>query len=80
MPRDPFFKTRAAEIAANIIMAELQLFKGSVFSSIDCDCVGDVYAVTTRGNRLVLRWDVDNQCIRTVESIPNPALVMEIAA
>lgn len=80
--RDPFFRTRQAEIAANIILAELDLFRGTVFKSLDCNCMGEVYAETMRGNRLTLAWDVDHQCIRTVECITaeelNPSQVREV--
>lgn len=67
--RDPFYKTRAAEIAANIVLAELEMFKGSVFTSLDSNCVGEVIATTKAGNVLTLMWDVDHQCIRTVEEV-----------
>lgn len=64
--RDPFFNTRAAEIAANIMGAELSTFVPSVFTDLTPTPVGEVLATTRRGTVLTLAWDVDHQCIRTV--------------
>jgi hypothetical protein len=80
--RDPFYKTRAAEIAANIILAELDLFKGTVFTELDSFCDGQVIAKTRAGNTLTLEWDVDHQCIRTVRQdlAQDQVRFLEIAA
>lgn len=78
--RDPFYKTRQAEIAANIMLAELDLFRGSVFSELTSNCVGEVIATTRAGNVLTLVWDVEHQCIRTVAQhlVEDQAQVREI--
>lgn len=80
--RDPFYKTRAAEIAANIVMAELETFRGSVFAEIDSFCTGEVIATTRAGTTLILEWDVAHQCIRTTDVQPalDQVQIMEIAA
>lgn len=78
--RDPFYKTRAAEIAANIMLAELDLFKGSVFTELDSFCTGEVIAKTKAGNTLILAWDWEHQCIMTVDYQPNPDEVRVLLA
>jgi hypothetical protein len=72
--RDPFYRTRAAEIAANVMLAELDMFRGSVFADLTSSPVGEVIATTRAGNVLTLVWDVDHQCIRTVEQNGYPVL------
>ena len=67
MPRDPFYNTRAAEIAANIVMSELEMFRGHVFTNIDSFCNGEVIATTKRGVTYILKWDVDHQRIATLD-------------
>jgi hypothetical protein len=80
--RDPFYNNRACEIAANIVMAELEMFRGTVFSEIDSFCNGEVIATTKAGTTLILKWDVEHQCIRTVEVQPalDQVRVVQLAA
>ena len=82
MPRDPFYNTRAAEIAANIVMSELEMFRGSVFTEVDSFCNGEVIATTKRGVTYILKWDVTEQRIKTLD-VQQPVeqlQVLEIAA
>lgn len=74
-----FFKTRAAEMAANIILAELEPFRGLVFTRLDYNCAGEVIATTRQGAILTLAWDVAGQYIRTVD-VYERVMTVELAA
>lgn len=66
MPRDPFFVTRAAEIAANIGMSTLKDLGPGLFTKVDCDCQGDVHAELSTGVVLSFRWSVEDQTLKQV--------------
>lgn len=82
MPRDPFFVSRAAEIAANIGMATLTDLGPGLFSRIDCNCQGETLAWTKTGASYRFSWDVTHQQLKLEERLPAPGelLVMELAA
>lgn len=80
MPRDPFYVTRAAEIAANIAMATLQDLGPGLWASIDSNCQGEAVATTLSGVQYVFAWDVTHQNLKLVQrNDPRQAVqIMEV--
>ena len=83
MPRDPFFATRAAEIAANTIAASLLDCGRDLWVGITPMRHGTVMAELKSGRVLHLDWDVTHQRVIELASPLQPldqAQELEIAA
>jgi hypothetical protein len=78
MPRDPFYRTRAAECAANIGMATLQDMGPGLFATITSLATGEVLALTASGTQYLFRWDAVHQELQLVERLAAPGEIQHV--